>query len=70
MKKLIIKCGTAIWLLFVIGFCLWLTNGDIFSVILSFGSEILKILGCFLLFFIICLIFPKSWFAKIFKDKL
>lgn len=42
----------------------------IINFVLSFGSEILKVLGCFVLFFVICLVFPKSWFAKIFKDKL
>lgn len=64
------KIGAIIYFLFVIGFCLWLTGGDIFRVTHSFSSGILKFFGCFILFFIICFIFPKSWFAKIFKDKL
>lgn len=51
-------------------FGLWLSAGDIWEVVASFGSTILKFLGCFTLFAIICILFPKSWFAKIFKNKL
>lgn len=59
-----------IWIIFIIGMILWLTEGNVLNIALSFGKVVLQTLGCFVLFCIICLLFPKSWFAKIFKDKL
>ena len=64
------KYGYIVWILLLIGVCLWITGGDIISVISGFGIEILKFIGCALLFLAICFLFPKSWFAKIFKNML
>ena len=54
----------------VICWALWITEGDVFEVALGLIKEFGKFILCALIFFVICLIFPKSWFAKIFKDKL
>lgn len=65
----VIFCGCMIAGFIVFGF--WMGGFDgIINVFAAMFETVFKVILCIILFTVICFIFPKSWFSKLFSKKL